>query len=146
MCNGFVCRFLPLITKLGQGYIFTGVCDSVHRGVCLSACLNTTRARRPPPPGKIEPSWQGDTPPGKADPPARQTTLTRRPLWHGDHPLARTPQARQPPAPLGRQTPLHSACWEIRSTSRRYASYWNAIFVCLCLGQSYPLEDGEYFS
>ena len=28
--------FLPPATKLGQGYIFTGVCDSVHRGrVCL---------------------------------------------------------------------------------------------------------------
>ena len=25
--------FLPPATKLGQGYIFTGVCDSVHRGV-----------------------------------------------------------------------------------------------------------------
>ena len=28
--------FLPPATKLGQGYIFTGVCDSVHRegGAC----------------------------------------------------------------------------------------------------------------
>ena len=26
---------LPPATKLGQGYIFTGVCDSVHRGGCL---------------------------------------------------------------------------------------------------------------
>ena len=25
--------FLPPATKLGQGYIFTGVCDSVHGGV-----------------------------------------------------------------------------------------------------------------
>ena len=25
-------RFLPPATKLGQDYIFTGVCDSVHRG------------------------------------------------------------------------------------------------------------------
>ena len=24
--------FLPSATKFGQGYIFTGVCDSVHRG------------------------------------------------------------------------------------------------------------------
>ena len=24
-------QFLPPATKLGQGYIFTGVCDSVHR-------------------------------------------------------------------------------------------------------------------
>ena len=26
-------------------------------------------------------------------------------------------------------TPLRSACWEIRSTSGRYASYWNAILL-----------------
>ena len=25
-------QFLPTATKLGQGNIFTGVCDSVHRG------------------------------------------------------------------------------------------------------------------
>ena len=25
-------RFLPPATKVGQGYIFTGVCDSVHKG------------------------------------------------------------------------------------------------------------------
>ena len=31
---------LPPATKLGQGYIFTGVCDSVHRGVCaIPACI-----------------------------------------------------------------------------------------------------------
>ena len=28
-------RFLPPATKLGQGYILTGVCDSVPMGVCL---------------------------------------------------------------------------------------------------------------
>ena len=27
---------------------------------------------------------------------------------------------------LGADTPLRSACWEIRPTSGRYASYWNA--------------------
>ena len=25
-------KFLPLSTKLGQGYVFTRVCDSVHSG------------------------------------------------------------------------------------------------------------------
>ena len=38
-------RFLPPATKLGQGYVFTRVCDSVHRGVCPIACWDT------PPPG-----------------------------------------------------------------------------------------------
>ena len=32
----FECKILPPATKLGQGYIFTGVCDSVHRGVSAS--------------------------------------------------------------------------------------------------------------
>ena len=33
--------------------------------------------------------------------------------------------------PPGADTPLHSACWEIQSTSGRYASYWNAILLSL---------------
>ena len=33
------------------------------------------------------------------------------------------PQGAGPP---GAESPLHSACWEIRPTSGRYASYWNA--------------------
>ena len=33
--------------KLGQGNVFTGICDSVNRGVCLSACWDTS----PPGPG-----------------------------------------------------------------------------------------------
>ena len=42
-------------------------------------------------------------------------------------PLARQiPRTRHPPGP---GTPLRSACWEIRSTSGRYASYWNSILV-----------------
>ena len=33
--------------------------------------------------------------------------------------------------PLGPDTPRSSACGEIRSTSGRYASYWNAILLCI---------------
>ena len=59
-------RSLPPATKLGQGYVFTGVCDSVHRGFCLSACWDTThpgsrhplRSRHPFPP---EQTMLGDT-------------------------------------------------------------------------------------
>ena len=36
-------------TKLQEGYIFTAVCDSFHRGVCLSACWDTTPQTRHPP-------------------------------------------------------------------------------------------------
>ena len=35
-------HLLPPATKLGQGNVFTGICDSVHRGVCLRACRDTT--------------------------------------------------------------------------------------------------------
>ena len=36
--NLFWCKdFLPPATKLTQGYIFTGVCDSVHGGACVVA-------------------------------------------------------------------------------------------------------------
>ena len=79
---------LPPATKFGQGYIFTGVCDSVNRGgVCLSACWDTPWSRHPP--------------------------------------------SRHPPP--GADTPRHRACWEIRSTRRRYASYWNAILLMFVL-------------
>ena len=35
--------YLPPATKLGPGYIFTGICDSVHRVGCLvlEGCLVT---------------------------------------------------------------------------------------------------------
>ena len=33
-------QFLPPATKLGQGYIFTGVCDSVHGGACMAGGMH----------------------------------------------------------------------------------------------------------
>ena len=69
--------FLLPATKLGQGNVFTGVCDSVHRGGrCLPQCMLA--------------------------------------YHHHHHPGSRHP-------------PPHRACWEIRSTRGRYASYWNAV-------------------
>ena len=60
--------FLPAATKLGQGNVFTGVCDSVHGGgaVCHSASWDTPpRSRHPPPrpPGSRHIPWE-QTPPG----------------------------------------------------------------------------------
>ena len=60
--------FLPPATKLGQGYIFTGVCDSVHRGglpQCMLGYHPPPRQGRPP---ARRPPWQGRPPPGRADP------------------------------------------------------------------------------
>ena len=48
---------LPATTKLGQGNVFTGICDSVHTGgVCLSASWDTITPQADPP--------GADTPPG----------------------------------------------------------------------------------
>ena len=47
-----------------------------------------------------------------------------------------SPRSRHPPPEEdtpGEQTPQYSACWEIRATSGRYASYWNAILFILLL-------------
>ena len=42
-----------------------------------------------------------------------------------------TPETGTPPdqTPLGADPPQHSAFWEMRTTSGRYASYWNAILL-----------------
>ena len=92
---------LPAATKLGQGNVFTGVCDSVHGGVCISACWDTTpqeqtppweqtrppRSRHPPP--GPDPPRPGTTPPSGPDPPRsghpppasrRQHTVNERPV------------------------------------------------------------------
>ena len=60
----------------------------------------------------------------------------------GYTPQQQTPPEQTPPEqthhPLGADTPLgsrhppgHSACWEIRATSGRYASYWNVFLLKL---------------
>ena len=61
-------------------------------------------------------------PPGTR-PPREQTPPREQP-----HP----PRSRHPPPgipPEQTHTPRSKACWEIRSTSGRYASYWNAILL-----------------
>ena len=51
---------LPPATKLGQGYVFTRVCDSVQGG-CLPQCmLGYTPPEQTPPPGSRHPE---QTPP-----------------------------------------------------------------------------------
>ena len=90
-------QYLPAATKLGQGNVFTGVCDSVRRGG-VSALVH---AGIPPPSGSDPPEANtplpgADTPPPELDPP-----------WDQTHPGADTPR---------------EADSGIRSTSGRYAS------------------------
>ena len=62
-----------LITKLGQGYVFTGVCDSVHRGEYLTRYTTPTTPHQekvhPPRPGT--PLGPG-TPPDHVHPPGNR--------------------------------------------------------------------------
>ena len=58
--------FLPSTTKLGQGNVFTGICDSVNRGGSASV-----HAGMPPPPPGADPPEQTHPPPG-ADTPSRE--------------------------------------------------------------------------
>ena len=77
---------LPPATKLGQGYVFTGMCDSVHRGGV---------------PDQVHPPGPG-TPPRSRYPPGTRYTP---PLWDQVH----TPGTRYTPrtryTPLGPGTP-----------------------------------------
>ena len=82
-------NLLPPATKLGQGYVFTGVCSSVHRGGSASvhAGIPHPLSRRPTPPEQ--------TPPG-ADPPGSRHPWSRHPLPPGSRP----PGSRHLPTPM----------------------------------------------
>ena len=94
-----VLLLLPPAMKLGKGYVFTGVYDSVHRGeggVCLSACWDIT-------PHQADTPWSR-YPPGadtQQTPPQEQTLPpgSRHNPW-SRHPPEQTPQGADtsPPA------------------------------------------------
>ena len=105
-------ELLPLATKLGQGYIFTGVCHSVNRGgVCLSACWDamspgkqTPLGRRHPPRGRPP---RKQTSPQKHMPPEADTPPGSRPHLEADtHQKQTSPRSTSPGSrPPQRQTP-----------------------------------------
>ena len=136
-----------------QGYVFTRVCDSVHKGGLWQGeppwqgdplAGRTPLPRRPPgketpwqedPPGREIP-WQEDPQQGDSlagRPPGKETPSRETP-WQGD-PLARRPPAWRPPPwqgdppagrPPGKETPRQGDPPAIWSMSSRYTSYWNA--------------------
>ena len=57
----------------GQGYVFTGVCDSVHRG---GVSGEPPRTRQTPPRTRQTPPDQGEPPPGRR----LQHTVNERPV------------------------------------------------------------------
>ena len=122
--NCHKCILLPT-TKLGQGYIFTGVCHSVNKRWWYEADTpkeqTCPQSRHLPglctyPTGSSQPPPRADTPRGPGTPAGSRT-----------HPGGDTPQSRH--LPLGLNTPpgtKYTPPPEIRSTRGRYASYWNA--------------------
>ena len=102
------------VTKLRQGYVFTGVCDSVHReGVCIPACTGADTSQVDTP--------GADSPPPGQTPPWADTLL-------GRHFLPSSCRDTHPPVQcmLGYTLP-GGHC------SGRYASYWNAFLFILFL-------------
>ena len=84
-----------------------GVSASVHAGIYPRT--RQTPREQAPPPGPGRPTLE-QAPPGSRHPPPR-----------ADHPPL--PQTRRTPPP-------READFSIRSTSGRYASYWNASLCC----------------
>ena len=115
----------------GQGNIFTPVCHSVHGGggFCLNACWDTN------PPGPDPPRPGTHHRPGADTPQSRPPPGTRSPPDLHTHtpPPSRSPPEQTPPGtpPGSRHPPPGEADSSIRSTSGRYASYWNAFLFKL---------------
>ena len=103
--------------KRSEGYVFTGVCLSTWGGD-LPQCM---LGYYPPP---------DQAPLGPDTPQTRHPLEQTLPLDQAPLPDQAPPWNRHPP---DQAPPLRSACWEIRSTSGRYAPYWNAIFLFRCI-------------
>ena len=61
---------LPPTMKLGQGNVFTGICDSVHGG-CVPQCMLGYHLPPHTPPQEQTPPWEQTPPAPGADPPSR---------------------------------------------------------------------------
>ena len=92
-------RFLPPATKLGQGYVFTGVCHSVNRGEYLTRY--TPRSRYTSLPGTRYTPWDQVHPTRPGKPPQDQV-----PPPDQVHPPGTRYTPLEPGTPLGLGTPL----------------------------------------
>ena len=132
---------------LRQGNVFTGVCDSVHRGEGVSVretpwTETPLPVQRPPFPRTETPLWidppdrdplpQTENPLPETDPPSpgQRPPSGQRPPPDRDPPRQRLPRQR-PPAPLDRDPTRppgqrHPPPPTRTVTSMPYASYWNA--------------------
>ena len=92
--------FLPPATKLGQGYVFTGVCHSVNRG---SASVH---AGIPPPPTPRKENPLPRRPPKGGTPQKGEPPKEAPPKKEAPPPPKETPQKEAPPRnPIAKETP-----------------------------------------
>ena len=113
-----IVKYLPAATKLGQGNIFT----SVYQEFCPQGGSASVHAGiHHPPPTRTRHTPLGVDPPDQA---------------HHPPPEEQTPPI--PATPPGADTPPEADC-SMRSTSGRYASYWNA-FLYLIINSFFCVE------
>ena len=120
--TGFISNYRPQ-TKFAK-VMFLHVSVILSTGGRGNTWAGTpSRTRYTPRPGT--PLRTRYTLPGPGTPPPPRTG-TPRDRVHPLHPRPGTPPwTRYTPWPV-HPSPRSSACWEIRATSGRYASYWNA--------------------
>ena len=138
--------FLPAATKLDLGNVFTGVCDSVHRGGGETPQENPPGRENPPSreTPQENPPGQGEPPPQQGDPPPEKKNFfwffflifffnfffwfvfkknfLDFLFWFWFFIFL----GISPPNPPLPHTEADSGMW---STSGRYASYWNAFLL-----------------
>ena len=145
--TSILCHFHLMTVFTGRNEVvakamFLQVCVCPQGGGCLPQCMlgcQTPQTRQTPPQPGRHPPDQADTPHTRQTPPDQADTHTPRP---GRHPprTKQTPpdQADTPPRqtpPPGPSRPPREADSSIRSTSGRYASYWNAFLFLKILTQ-----------
>ena len=100
--GGIVVFNLPSATKLGQGYVFTHVCDSVHRGGLPHCMLGyPPRADTPwdqVPPGADSPPPQSRHPSQDQAPPGADIPQSIHLLLGPGTPQDQAPKSRHPPS------------------------------------------------
>ena len=125
---------LPPATKLGQGNIFSSACQEFcsHRGGGPPHCMLGYIPQEQTCPMSRHPSRTRGRPSRSRHPLGPDPPRSRHPSPRIRHPPeSDTPWTRGrhlPPGPEADPLP-HSqgTSWEIRATSGRYTSYWNAI-------------------
>ena len=144
--EGFYCPGLSVGSGRNRDNNPTGVSASVHAGIPHPPGADTPLEQTPP----EQTSPQEQIPPWEQTPPIDQThnlgadtpqSSQPPPLPRADTPQEQTPPradtppgSRHPPdqtpPPGSRHPPPREADSSIRSTSGRYASYWNAFLFC----------------